>query len=595
MKRTVWVFLIVVALSITIGVGKLTNAKAGPPGQAKSPEDRAAELLVQDCIEKAMEQAASLKEPNKKVIAYLEIAQVQRKTKDKGRSQKTLALAKLEVGKMEQEADKAQLFKEIACEEANAGDISAAKETTAKIRDENRKTEANWAVALAQAETGDVAGAKETAAQIPDETKEWVYVGIAREQAKGGNTIAAKETAEQILGDYLRTCAYAAIAEQRARVGDARGAKEASILAKKEAEKIQSQSRRYEAYYEIGKAGEVLAAIAKTQLKEGKLEEAKATAEQIANAAEQTEAYTALAEARAEAGDAAGARELIRLAISARREIDYGWMKDWAYEKAIAKAQVKVGDISGAEATAEKITDPQGKFDVQMDIAEALALRGEVRQAEEVAEKVGGGDEQKESIFQIIALAQAKAKDFAGAKDTIEKIMDKEKKAVAYANMAECQAQAQHREEASKTISLAKSEAQSIRAGWWKDWTHFHICGVQVRIGDITGAQVTAGFIDDTGSRASAYAAIARLQAKAGDMEGARRTAALAKPAIEDIIKRRGRGEPIAWICEMQMWAGDTGGAKETLACINRHEDPEYRIEVYMEVCWQLLQEKEGE
>jgi hypothetical protein len=126
-------------------------------------------------------------------------------------------------------------------------------------------------------------------------------------------------------------------------------------------------------------------------------------------------------------------------------------------------------------------------------------------------------------------------------------------------------------------LTLAKETALGI-GGAYLAATYRVIAEDQANAGDIEGAKETAAGIEDANHRASAYRAIVEAQAKAGDIEGAKKTAA----GIENTPHR---ASAYGLIAKAQAKAGDIEGAKKTAAGI---EDGYNRVNAYMKIYSQI-------
>ena len=153
-----------------------------------------------------------------------------------------------------------------------------------------------------------------------------------------------------------------------------------------------------------------------------------------------------------------------------------------------ATAQAKAGDVTGAMATVNAMTDEVQKHSALIDIAVAQAKAGDVAGAKATANSLDDGGE----CFTLIkiALAQARAGDQVGARQTFEKALtpagalDSEKKASALSEVATAQA----------------------------------------RSGDIVAALDTVNAITDSSFKARGMVAIGDAQAQAGDQAAANQT-----------------------------------------------------------------------
>jgi hypothetical protein len=123
---------------------------------------------------------------------------------------------------------------------------------------------------------------------------------------------------------------------------------------------------------------------------------------------------------------------------------------------------------------------------------------------------------------------------------------------------------------AQKLFSNALEAASQIPDDYQKDYTYKDIATAQAWAGDIEGAKETAAQI--TGDKSSAYKNIAWAQAEAGDIKGAKETATQITGDKSPAFKY------IAWA---QARAGDTKGAKDMAARIT---DAGHRSSAYSSI-----------
>ncbi|MDP3753138.1 MAG: hypothetical protein Q8Q98_14885 [Polaromonas sp.] len=207
----------------------------------------------------------------------------------------------------------------------------------------------------------------------------------------------------------------------------------------------------------------------------------------------------------AEAGDIAEALKAADLTLTA----------DWksGAQTAIAEAQIRAGDIAGARntlavalATADLIVgDAESKSMGQISIAEAQLGAGDIAGAEKtLAFALRTADLIKDAGYKSHALSeiaetQIKAGDFAGALNALAS--------------------------AQKTASLVEESA--LNKGPSGDRAKYFIAIAQAMRGDIVGAQKTVELIRDGYHVSNARRVIVIAQAKSGDIAVAQKTADL--------------------------------------------------------------------
>jgi tetratricopeptide (TPR) repeat protein len=228
----------------------------------------------------------------------------------------------------------------------------------------------------------------------------------------------------------------------------------------------------------------------------------------------------------------------------------------WA---AIAGVQVAQWDIAGALKTTALIADAQPskddawlnivRFQVARDRAGALETIGRIRDARN-----------KDRAQRIVSWFQARTDDIAGGLKTAESIQDVDIRASARNDIAHAQVDAGDLDGALRTAILipATGDANAVLQ---------HISMSQARKGDIDGALRTAALY---GPDSDLPSRIARVQAESGDLAGALRTTASIENDRKDYATR---SMVQASFALSQSKAGDTGGARQTLALARQSAD----------------------
>jgi hypothetical protein len=266
-----------------------------------------------------------------------------------------------------------------------------------QIDDDSLKAQTLDLIATAQAQTGDAAGAKQTADAIVVNTagdsagadteagwKRDAYAAIAGGQAGSGDIAGARATVASIDDAETRDLAYQYIAQALARKGEISGAKRFAAHA----------SGTYQTRADV--------TIAVAEANAGRVDDAMAIATSMDDAYQQVQALALIAQAQAKAGDATGARHTIELAkVAAGTVYDYlasttygaiatalvkagdldganalRKIDDQCITREIAIAQADAGDINGARATLEQISDPYGLACANSSLAVALVKAG---------------------------------------------------------------------------------------------------------------------------------------------------------------------------------------------------------------------------
>ncbi len=284
----------------------------------------------------------------------------------------------------------------------------------------------------------------------------------------------------------------------------------------------------------------------------------------------------------------------------------------------IAKAQARAGDLPAAMKMASAINFDQPlppskgisrpwkisreEIDQQLrDAADGVpdgmprfvhdALRharaGDVAKARDVANAIKG-DHGRDEALMAIAQIQISTKDFAGARQTTTMIKD-------YHGGRKSQIAVHH---ASVGDVAGALELAETMPGDWKDETLPHIAHEQAKAGAVRDALQTAGKISSDDDKPRAYALIALVQAKAGDIAGAQqsldhalRSARQSSPktqywndiaaaqavlgqsqqtleSLNEMDNAAARDNALIRIVELRARAGDIPGAREMIAAI---------------------------
>ena len=367
--------------------------------------------------------------------------------------------------------EKAAAYVSIALAQTKVGDAVAACKNlevalivAAKIVDERAKESACLTIAAAEAEVGHVADAKAIAAKITsEEGKAATYSKIAAAQVRAKDLAAARQTLElaensagKITEEWFKNLARLDILGVKAEAGNVAGAKR--------------MVEQFNAFGGVGKAN----------------------------------AYRVIAEAQANAGDVAGARQTLELAktsalgIGVEAQKGFGDLAIAQACNAIAVAEAKAGDVAAAKMTAAQI----------------------------------GYDGMRAITYLAIAETQARSGDAAGARQGIElakaamaKVAD-DMKVTAYLELARVQTEAGDASTARESMRVARAAAAMVGSGRsGKVATavaYSEIAMAEAWTGDLRGAKATAAQINgETGMQEGAYHAIVAAQAKAGDAAGA--------------------------------------------------------------------------
>ena len=185
----------------------------------------------------------------------------------------------------------------------------------------------------------------------------------------------------------------------------------------------------------------------------------------------------------------------------------------------IAVAQASMGDVAGANHTADAIADAEAKERAYFGIAKVLAQRGNVQAVRDAVAAINDPD-MKLQAQTVLAVAQAHSGDIAAALGTADAIRNPIVQAGAYMEIA-------HLQGTKGDISGATQTAEAM--GRFKDMVLPAIVGAQAEMGDIAGAKAILETIQNDNMKLNAAIALAMAQAKAGDDTGARETFELAR------------------------------------------------------------------
>jgi tetratricopeptide (TPR) repeat protein len=317
---------------------------------------------------------------------------------------------------------------------------------------------------------------------------------------------------------------------------------------------------------------EALGIIAAAQAKAGDVEGALRTAASVENVKDETLRQTAgdakalvlldIAAAQAEVGDVKGA---LKTAEGIKHSFEIPSFKVSALAR-IAIAQAKAGDRAGAEHTFRQALETINAFRQRIRTPdEKFLLGGFVRIS-----------------LQEIAVARARAGDFKGALETAAAIEDEVTKADALREIAKLQAKAGDQAAARSTCVQALGVMSKIEAHSLKVEALVEIAKAQAEIGDrpasaktleqaLQAASATYNFGPEAHNTANARSEspqhrqrrdalteIAVVQARAGDIKSALKTAGTIKGNSSDF-----QGSALQKIAEAQAEAGDVRGALE--------------------------------
>ncbi len=299
------------------------------------------------------------------------------------------------------------------------GDLPAAIKAAGLIhkKDVLNKSYALWDIADAEFDAGDIAAAQKTSDQIPfAQVKCRQLLGTAVSQLKNGDTSSAQ-----------RTLAAAFTIAQQIHTDPDFG--------------IQSNNTR---------ETELLSQVGEAQAEAGDIAGAQKTYNAIKEKTdfgfEKVKTLSAIFLAQTLKSDKDGAQKTFSEAQRAFETIDkdYKLSIDWA-NKSMAEAQVKSGDITGGQKTAELIHDPESICRMQLTIASAQA-------------KAGDHDGAQKTLMTV--------------KKTVELIKESYNKVGIFAAIAKFFVKNGDMSSAKKTLAVAQDTADFIQDGFWKSYSN---------------------------------------------------------------------------------------------------------------------------
>lgn len=184
--------------------------------------------------------------------------------------------------------------------------------------------------------------------------------------------------------------------------------------------------------------------------------------------------------------------------------------------------------IAQANVTVQTITEIAQKSSAYSRIAATQINSGNLTEAKKtisrarnVADSISDVSNREGALVPVVAVL-AKSGDFAMARSITDNFLDGFHKSAALWDIALAQAKANDLTGAKETLRTAKSAADSISSASQKSAALQYTAETQAEIGDIVAAKATA---ENAKDKLSVLSKIAMAQAKAGDIEGAKATA----------------------------------------------------------------------
>ena len=361
---------------------------------------------------------------------------------------------------------------------------------------------------LAHAE--DAAGAIED-----DRLRQTAHVAIIEARARAGAYEEAMDAAAALESPQPRAQAYAGIATVRAEAGDFDGAR-AALASLRETFGDEVPPFVWDMAHEEFEKGRLEA-----RARDGAFEEAMEIANEMKELRNQVWAYSRMAVARAQEGDAEEAAALLDLAVETGRNVLPDEERTEVHSR-IAAARAQTGDQEGADA--------------------------EFAKAKEIAAGIDGGN-LRDFAYWVIADLQKEAGRFEDAEETAESIVDGARRT-------------------GITVRIQIARVQE-----------FARSGAYAEAGPVVASMTQAG------SRARMYSELATAQARGGDPRGAADSLALAKEALSAIERPTSMVTTGTWalshsvVAKAMVQTGDLDGLADWWATI---DDPYMEVTVLL-------------
>lgn len=254
---------------------------------------------------------------------------------------------------------------------------------------------------------------------------------------------------------------------------------------------------------------------------------------------------------------------LLSEALASVPRIERADFRDWALSE-IVVSQAAVGPLDTAIAAALTIEDPRSIVTALGSIALALVASGRLDEALATAVRIPDGAVRADSYSEIAA-AQARSGDVEAAHETIAWIDKPESRvpvlvAVAQAELGRGDSVAAH-----ASLDEAVTQARTIEIAKHRSWALAELALAQFEAGDDSGADDTIALIEDAAGLATAFANLARLHAKAGDMHHTNLLLADARSLIETIGDRADRYQALSRVAIAEAEKGDFEAAYRTI------------------------------
>ena len=499
-----------------------------------------------------------------------------------------------ELARMESLRKKVDLYCRIAKLQAKLGDkvgalasLKLARAVPDHIILDGRRRRACMEIAKTQADIGDFAGAEAVVMSSPGTVGDkWpTYLHIITAAARADEVATAKSLAEKFQGVERPLAADAVIAEIQAKAGDKPAALETLKLSVMLVDyAVKDLGAKADAYAVIaktyGKIGERPAALQRLLL-------ARQCAKRIQDSSSKAKAHLVLAKVYAEIGDKARALELAKFAQQLAARFTKTSDRISLYLE-IAALRTEVGDGHGA----------------------AEALRSAYSVAKEV-EREGRGIRVAKgprllnnvsAVYEDISKMLAGLGEIADAKSAANRIDTVYAKLRAYRSIAESQLKNGDTQRIATTLrrmkllttkadSEAKKHPLHKPGNFSRIDSYCTIVEIQAKAGNLAGARATVLEIprDD---RARAYCLIAVARSKLEDKPGATKAVQSAKSAVSEIQDRSKKAFAHDLVAGARYKLGDKPGAIKALqsakSTASEIQDPDEQAFAYFFIASRL-------
>ena len=268
--------------------------------------------------------------------------------------------------------------------------------------------------------------------------------------------------------------------------------------------------------------------LAGMQAMVGDAEKAKASASACSIRGRRSETYRYVGEIQGALGDNEGARTTLVLARKAAlAALSVGKKeRSWISIGLVAIEQARIGDFQGASETLQLIKDAKEREEYQTCITHFQTEREARTVINDIKDPF-----QRDLAVKDIVDAEASSGKLAAAWASAKDIVDLGLRTSAYITIAEA---AGNTNDARRAYVEAKKTAEQLRGIDDKsefltvptlgDREFHEIVASQARTGDIDGAKATAALVRAPTEKAASFIDIARAQSKALDRQGARAT-----------------------------------------------------------------------